>query len=52
MKVVSNLNQTCILALFTVGAILSGTLTLHAALAQGEKAVEKFPGIVQHDITL
>ena len=52
MKVLRNLSWTRVLALFAVGAILSGPLTFHAAMAQEEKAVEGFPTVLGRDITL
>lgn len=52
MKVLRNLSWTRVSALFAVAAILSGGLMSHAAMAQGEKAVENFPTVLQRDITL
>ena len=52
MKVLRNLSGTRVPALFAVVAILSGVLVSHAAMAQEEKAVEKFPNVLQRDITL
>ncbi|MHC4176478.1 MAG: alpha/beta hydrolase [Planctomycetota bacterium] len=52
MKVLRNSSWTRVLALFAVVAILSGALMSRAAMAQEEKAVEKFPTVVQRDITL
>ncbi len=44
--------KTRVRTLFAVVAILSGALTPHAAMAQEEKAVEKFPTVLGRDITL
>ncbi|MHC4227643.1 MAG: alpha/beta hydrolase [Planctomycetota bacterium] len=52
MKMLRNLRPTCGPALFAIAAILSGALMCPAAMAQEEKAVEKFPGVVQRGITL
>jgi hypothetical protein len=52
MKVLRNLSWTRVSALFAVVVILSGALMSPAAMAQEEKAVENFPGVLQRDITL
>ncbi len=52
MNMLRNLSRTCVPALCTVVAILSGVLTSHATMAQEEKTVENFPTVLQRNITL
>ena len=52
MTVLRNLSWTRVPVLFAVVSILSGSLMSPAAMAQDEKAVENFPDVLQHDITL
>jgi len=52
MKVLRNLSWTCVAALMAAVAILSGAFMSPAAMAQEEKAVENYPTVLQHEITL
>ncbi|UCG46015.1 MAG: alpha/beta fold hydrolase [Phycisphaerales bacterium] len=52
MKVLKNLSWKCMTALLTALAILSGVFVSAAATAQEEKAVEKFPTVLQREITI
>ncbi|MHC4463763.1 MAG: hypothetical protein ACYS6W_09650 [Planctomycetota bacterium] len=52
MKVLRNLSWTRVPARFAVVVILSAALMSPAAMAQDEKAVENFPGVLQRNISL
>ena len=52
MKVSSNTILSRVAVLFAVVLILSGALRSPAAMVQEEKAVEKFPTVLQREITL
>ncbi|MHC4567986.1 MAG: hypothetical protein ACYTE3_19765 [Planctomycetota bacterium] len=52
MKMLRESSRTRGLVLLAVAVILPVALPCFAAIAQAEKAVENFPGVLQRDITL